>query len=72
VKGKKPKLQAFWMQQNLDAGFSAWGMATLTRGLGWSKEKVEELLTEARKDLRDTRIHAYAEVYVVYGRKPLD
>jgi hypothetical protein len=23
-----------------------------------------------RNDLRDRNIHAYAEVYVVYGRKP--
>lgn len=39
------------------------------KGFGWSKERIEVLLEKAREDLKNTRIHAYAECYVVYGMK---
>jgi len=71
VKGKKQKVQAMWLQENLHDGFSAWGLGTLSRGLGWSKERIEELIEKARNDLKNPNIHAYAEFYIVYGRKPL-
>lgn len=69
VKGKKQKLQAAWCCQNLLDGLNAMSMALFTRVLGWSTERIEVLLAEVRNDLKDRRIHAYAEVYVVYGRK---
>jgi hypothetical protein len=70
VRGKKQKLQARWLQANLQDGLAAWGLSTLSRGFGWSREKIEVLLAKARNDLRNPDIHAYAECYVVYGRKP--
>jgi hypothetical protein len=70
VKGQKQKLQAAWSQQNLLDGLNAMSMAFFTRVLGWSTKRIEVLLAEVRKDLKDRSIHAYAEVYVVYGRKP--
>lgn len=69
VRGKKQKLQALWLQANLQDGLAAWGLSTLTRGFGWSREKIGVLLANARNDLKDSNIHAYAECYVVYGRK---
>ena len=69
-RGKKQKLQAMWCCQNLLDGINAMTMAIYTRVLGWSKERIEVLLAQARNDLKDKSIHAYAEVYVVYGRKP--
>ncbi|KAM3081282.1 hypothetical protein ACMFMG_005239 [Clarireedia jacksonii] len=71
VKGEKQKVQAVWLQENLREGLPAWGLSTLSRGFGWSKERIDGLIEEARKDLKDPKIHAYAECYVVYGRKPL-
>ena len=71
VKGKRQKLQALWLQENLQGGLPAWGLSTISRAFGWSKERIETLIARARNDLRDTNIHAYAECYVVYGRKPL-
>lgn len=70
VKGRKQKLQAAWCQQNLLDGIGSMSMALFTRVLGWSTERIEALLTGVRNDLRDRSVHAYAEVYVVYGRKP--
>jgi trans-aconitate methyltransferase len=71
VKGKTQKLQALWLQENLHEGLPAWGLSTLSRGLGWSRERIEVMIANARNDLRDPNIHAYAECYVVYGRKPV-
>jgi len=35
------------------------------------RERIEVMIAEARNDLRDPNIHAYAECHVVYGRKPV-
>lgn len=39
-------------------------MATLSRGLGLSSEKVRAHLAQVRKDYCDPSIHAYHKVYV--------
>lgn len=70
VRGRKQKLQALLLQENLLDGLAAWGLSTLSRGFGWSREMIETLLTKAREDLKNPNIHAFAECYVVYGRKP--
>lgn len=70
VKGRQQKLQALWLQENLKEGLPAWGLSTLSRGLGWSRERIEDLIARAREDLRNPGIHAFAECYVAYGRKP--
>jgi hypothetical protein len=35
-----------------------------TRVLGWSKEELDVLLSGARSEHRDTKIHSYYEYYV--------
>ena len=60
-KGKKEKTVAMWMQQDLLDGLQGLSMGLLTRGLGWSSEKVELLLVDVRKDVKNRRIHAYLE-----------
>lgn len=35
-----------------------------------SKEEVDVLLADMRKDIKDTKIHAYWPILVVYGQKP--
>ncbi|KAI9737633.1 MAG: hypothetical protein M1818_005637 [Claussenomyces sp. TS43310] len=69
-RGRKQKLQAAWCQQDLLDGIHAMSMALFTRVLDMPTESVEILLAKVRDDLRNRSIHAYAEVYVVYGRRP--
>jgi len=38
-------------------------MAVFTRGLGWSKEQTEVFLAGVRKDMKNTKIHCYWEMY---------
>jgi hypothetical protein len=45
-------------------------MAIFTRFHGWTKEDVEAFVVDVRKEMRDTKIHVYWPIYVVYGRKP--
>ena len=45
-------------------------MATLTRGVSWSRADVEVFLVDVRKDLKNRKIHAYWPIHFVYGRKP--
>lgn len=48
-----------WSLENMDAALEAGSLAPLTRGLGWTKEEVLVLVAQVRKDLRNTKIHAY-------------
>lgn len=53
--------------ENILNGVGAVSLATLTRpreenGLGWTREEVELLLADVRRDVRDTSIHAYFRV----------
>lgn len=61
-RGKREKLIGMWAQQNLLDGVEAMSMAILTRGLGWSREKVELLLVGVRNDLKNRHIHSYVDV----------
>jgi len=64
VRGKEKKMQSMLLQENLHDGLPAWGLSTLIRSLGWSRERIEELIEKARQDLKDPSIHAYAECYM--------
>jgi hypothetical protein len=71
MKGKKEKVQAGWFGQNVLDGVAGWSMAIITRGMGLSVAEVESLLEGVRADVRNWKeVHAYMEMYVVYGRKP--
>ncbi|KAI5460967.1 S-adenosyl-L-methionine-dependent methyltransferase [Mariannaea sp. PMI_226] len=47
-------------------------MAPFTRGLGWSTEQVEVFVTDMRRSIQNTSIHAYYTFHTVIGQKPLD
>ncbi|KAK3349680.1 hypothetical protein B0T25DRAFT_457248, partial [Lasiosphaeria hispida] len=51
-------------------GMEAISSAVYTRALGWSKEDIDDLFAQARAEMRDTSIHAYWPIFVVYGQKP--
>lgn len=69
---KEPKFKelGMWTQENFVSGIEAMSLALFTRMLGWSREQVMVFVTQVRKDLKDTKIHAYWPIYAVYGKKP--
>jgi len=70
TRGRKNKLLGAISQQNLLEGVESMSTAAFTRILGWSPDKLAELLTGVRANLEDKGIHAYGIVYFVYGKKP--
>ncbi|KUI68873.1 hypothetical protein VM1G_03931 [Cytospora mali] len=54
---------------NFRDGMSGIMMALFTRFMGWSKEQVEEFCAQVDKEWQDTRVHAYFNLWVTYGRK---
>lgn len=58
-KREKEKTMGSWNLENALQGLQGFTIGLFTRVLGWSQESVELLLMDVRKDLRDTRIHAY-------------
>ncbi|KAH8651602.1 S-adenosyl-L-methionine-dependent methyltransferase [Tricladium varicosporioides] len=71
-KGAKFKELGIWNLENTAPELESFSMALFTRILGWSKEEVEVFLIGVRKEMKDTKIHAYWPIYVVYGQKPLN
>ncbi|KAK1714230.1 methyltransferase domain-containing protein [Colletotrichum lupini] len=56
-----PKLKEAgrWNCANLDMGLEAFSLGLLTRVKGWTRDDVEELCAEVKKEVKDTRLHAY-------------
>ena len=48
-----------WNLENMAPSLEGLSMALFTRALRWSKEEVEAFLVGVRKDMKDTKIHAY-------------
>jgi len=69
-KNKKLKELGMWFQQDVQPSLEGLSLAAFTRGLGWRKEETEVFLAAVRKDMNDTKIHAYWEIYDVSGQKP--
>jgi hypothetical protein len=51
--------KGMWTLENFTTGLQGISLALFTRGLGWTAEELEVFLVDVRKDLRDTKIHAY-------------
>ncbi|KAG4422844.1 hypothetical protein IFR04_004066 [Cadophora malorum] len=69
-KDKRMKELGMWALENMLSSLEAISLAIFTRGLGWSKAELDVLLAKVRGEMKDTKIHAYAPIYVVYGQKP--
>ncbi|OHF01203.1 TAM domain methyltransferase [Colletotrichum orchidophilum] len=70
-KNPKHKELGIWNHENAIAGWEGFCMAPCTRVHGWSREEVLILMAEARKEFKDRTIHAYFNIWSIYGRKPL-
>ncbi|KAI5861321.1 S-adenosyl-L-methionine-dependent methyltransferase [Durotheca rogersii] len=47
-----------------------YSLGVFTQGLGWSRDDLDKLLVEVRKDIENTRIHSYSTLMTVYCQKP--
>jgi hypothetical protein len=48
-----------WTCENSIGGVGGLSVALFTRVLGWSVEELETFLVGVRREMRDTKIHAY-------------
>ncbi|KAK4161728.1 S-adenosyl-L-methionine-dependent methyltransferase [Cladorrhinum sp. PSN259] len=58
-----------WAHENFSWGCESMSLALFTRVLGWSADEVRVFMALVRKDLKDRRIHAYWNFWIVYGSK---
>ncbi|EQL01844.1 Methyltransferase type 11 [Ophiocordyceps sinensis CO18] len=67
---KEPKMKAIGrLNMHVNLGLTR-AVAKLVGLAGLSDSEVEELTTQVQGEMRDTSIHFYWPVYVVYARKP--
>jgi ubiquinone/menaquinone biosynthesis C-methylase UbiE len=57
-RGKKAKELGIWFHANMMDALGA-SKVLLTKAMAWPPERVELLLMDVRKDLKNTRVHAY-------------
>ncbi|KAH7110649.1 S-adenosyl-L-methionine-dependent methyltransferase [Dactylonectria estremocensis] len=69
-KDKKFKELGAWTNENVKDGAEALTLGPFTRAHGWEKEQVDLFLVDVRKDLDDTKVHAYWPICSIYGKKP--
>ncbi|KAL3478289.1 S-adenosyl-L-methionine-dependent methyltransferase [Aspergillus californicus] len=69
---KDPKLKELgrYHQVNMFEAMPPYCYALFTRHLGWDRTEIEALVAGVRRELRDTSIHLYSKVHIVYGQKP--
>lgn len=58
-----------WASLILDTGLEAYGMALFTRVLGRSREEMEKLFENARKEVMQKKVHAYQGHRFLIARK---
>ncbi|KAK2782269.1 hypothetical protein FQN51_004660 [Onygenales sp. PD_10] len=62
------KIGALSLLQHLE-GIEGIAIAPLTK-IGWSPEEIQALLTKARADLHDRKVHSYFIYHIAYAQKP--
>ncbi|KAK5163527.1 hypothetical protein LTR04_002472 [Oleoguttula sp. CCFEE 6159] len=64
------KKVGLYLQAVIMDGLQGIALGPMCRGLGWSPESVEVFLADVRKSLRDSSVHSYYNLHIIYGRKP--
>ncbi|KAI1324902.1 S-adenosyl-L-methionine-dependent methyltransferase [Xylariaceae sp. FL0255] len=72
VKGVQNKHISLLLQQDILRMLEPVSMALFTRVLGWDQQHVLDFLELVKRDVQDTRIHAFSEGVHVYAQKPDD
>ncbi|QSZ33362.1 hypothetical protein DSL72_002950 [Monilinia vaccinii-corymbosi] len=70
ARDRRNKEIGLYMQQNMLDATVAYGMAHFTRILGWSPDEYQVLAAGVRNEFKDSRVHNWCNMYIVYGRKP--
>ncbi|KAK1983160.1 methyltransferase domain-containing protein [Colletotrichum cereale] len=70
AKDEKHKALGFWSQESALRGIEAVSMAAFTRVLNWSPEEARVFCAEVRNEHKKIGVHAYYDIYAVWGRKP--
>ncbi|EAW12408.1 class I SAM-dependent methyltransferase [Aspergillus clavatus NRRL 1] len=70
AKDKHLKTLGRYFRLVCEESLEMWVMMLWTKVLGWPRDEVEVTLAEMRQAFRNPNLHAYANVTVVYGRKP--
>ncbi|CAD6573919.1 MAG: hypothetical protein ASARMPRED_006361 [Alectoria sarmentosa] len=61
-----------WNYLQIMEGLEAFTYALFTRVLGYSQQEVDVVCAKIRKEMRNSKMHAYFYLYVAYGKKPED
>lgn len=68
---KDPQMKEIGLCMGLAVGGDVEGFTTYMATLqGWSKEAILVYAAHIRREIRDTNIHPYFRMRVVWGRKP--
>ncbi|KAI0201719.1 S-adenosyl-L-methionine-dependent methyltransferase [Astrocystis sublimbata] len=70
VKGTHNKQLSLLLQHDVLSMLEPVSMALFTRVLGWEATRVLDCLEMVKRDVQNTRIHAYSEGVHVYAQKP--
>lgn len=65
------KTIGFWNYHYCNSGAEGWALYLLTAVLGWPMESCQVFIAKFRDALLDRKNHAYYNIAVVWGRKPL-
>lgn len=52
-----------WAHEAIAGSLSGLTLGYFTRGLGWTMEEVEVFLVDVRKEMKDTKVHAWMPMY---------
>ncbi|KAI1309666.1 S-adenosyl-L-methionine-dependent methyltransferase [Xylaria venustula] len=72
VKGNHNKQLSLLLQHDILNMLEPVSMALFTRVLGWEAQRVLECLELVKRDVQNTKIHAYSEGVHIYAQKPYD
>lgn len=66
---KLKKIGQFQLAQ-LDEAIDSYTPALLSRAFGWNGLEMEVLRAKVKTEVKDSSIHLYQNVHIVYGKKP--
>ncbi|KAF5695369.1 methyltransferase [Fusarium denticulatum] len=69
---RDPKFKeiGLWTLANIERNLETISSFLLKQGLGMSQEEIVVFIAEVRAEMRNLKVHAYWEVFVVTGQKP--
>ncbi|KAI0458100.1 S-adenosyl-L-methionine-dependent methyltransferase [Xylaria acuta] len=70
VKGQHNKQLSLLLQHDVLNMLEPMSMALFTRVLGWEAKRVTDCLELVKRDVQNTKVHAYSEGVHIYAQKP--